>query len=179
MPEHVAGSAAIPPHEVMRALTDDGIISGGDTFLTFRGVSAGHWDVIVGPNAHALYTRAWVMQHDGEPACFCGSSQPLRALLTELEAVGLGHSGTEVLAAKSRGLRLWEVGEESEALCPTCKDWRTTTFRLRPFALEKTGIVVPALLVGVCNECDTTADIPHQSVVQIKAALDQGRGAEL
>ncbi|MES2178502.1 MAG: hypothetical protein V4550_11640 [Gemmatimonadota bacterium] len=68
-------------------------------------------------------------------------------------------------------LKIWHQGEQSEALCPTCKVWRETTFWYRPFLLEKSGIEVPDVLVGVCSECKEAIDLPHQSTPKLKEAL--------
>lgn len=68
-------------------------------------------------------------------------------------------------------LKIWHQGEQSEALCPTCKGWRATTFQYLPFLLEKSLIEVPDVLVGVCNVCDETIDLPHQSMPKLKEAL--------
>ena len=73
-------------------------------------------------------------------------------------------------------LKIWHQGEQSEALCPTCKDWRPTTFKYRPFMLEKSKIEVPDVLVGVCNACDETIDLPHQSMPKLKEALRKEPG---
>lgn len=67
-------------------------------------------------------------------------------------------------------LRFWTAGEHSEALCHICKDWRDITFARRPFLLEQPTVVVNDVLVGVCNTCDTTISIPHQSSRKLRAA---------
>lgn len=67
-------------------------------------------------------------------------------------------------------LKIWHQGEHSEALCATCKGWRATTFQYRPFLLEKSKVVVPDVLVGVCGACDETIDLPHQSMPKLKEA---------
>ena len=67
-------------------------------------------------------------------------------------------------------LKFWIKGDQSEALCHICETWREITFTRRSFFLEQSNVDVKEVLVGVCNTCDTTISIPHQSSRKLKAA---------
>ncbi|HEU0302576.1 MAG TPA: hypothetical protein VFR37_24160 [Longimicrobium sp.] len=43
----------------------------------------------------------------------------------------------------------------------------SSTFRVRTYRLEKSGIDVPGVLVDVCDVCDNIVTIPHQSSVRL------------
>lgn len=63
------------------------------------------------------------------------------------------------------------VGDKSKALCSCC-GLVNTTFQNRDFALEESKKVVPNILVGVCDKCNQTVSIPHQSTPIIQKVLN-------
>ncbi len=62
-----------------------------------------------------------------------------------------------------------------KAVCNTCKSIQGVTFKLRdtPFS-DGTGIV-RNVLVGICNNCDSIAVLPHQSTPAVKKQLEGQR----
>ncbi|CAH7416512.1 hypothetical protein VCHA53O466_50322 [Vibrio chagasii] len=69
----------------------------------------------------------------------------------------------------------YSEGDKSTALCEDCKGKVSTTFKFRdiPFSGE-TGIA-KGILVGVCDGCDRTVSIPHQSSAAISEQLAEQR----
>ena len=54
----------------------------------------------------------------------------------------------------------YKEGETSKAICPECKKLVPTTLRTRDHTLNE---MTKAVLVSVCDECNTTVGIPHSS----------------
>lgn len=65
-------------------------------------------------------------------------------------------------------MRLRKEGDRSVAVCPNCVKQVTTHFAYRDFPLEEPAVVVPNVLVGVCDVCGATASVPHQSTPKIR-----------
>lgn len=63
------------------------------------------------------------------------------------------------------------VGDKSKALCSCC-GLVSTTFENRGFLLEESKKVVPNILVGVCDNCNQTVSIPHQSTPMIQKVMN-------
>lgn len=67
----------------------------------------------------------------------------------------------------------YKVGDKSKGACSKCKELVDTTLVIKDYLLVESNINVPDLLQGVCDECGTTVSIPHQSMPQIKKALNE------
>jgi hypothetical protein len=74
-------------------------------------------------------------------------------------------------------MTLHKLGEKSRAICPFCKQLRTTTFREREVPLSSGKGVVKDLLLAVCDTCDHVVSIPQQSVPRVKEAVRSSRHA--
>lgn len=72
-------------------------------------------------------------------------------------------------------MRLYKLGEKSRAICPSCKQLRTTTFQEREVPLSSGKGVVKDLLVAACDTCDHVVSIPQQSVPRVKEAVRSSR----
>lgn len=70
-------------------------------------------------------------------------------------------------------MRIWMSGDCLEAICEQCGDIVQGTYRYRPFPLQKTGVVVPNVLVGVCDRCDGIISLPAQSAPRLKEARER------
>jgi len=72
-------------------------------------------------------------------------------------------------------MKILKVGDTKKAACDSCKSFQDVTFKLRdiPFS-DGTGIV-KNVLVGVCNNCDSVAVLPHQSTPAVKKQLEVQR----
>lgn len=66
--------------------------------------------------------------------------------------------------------RFLNSGDQSRAVCPVCSAMRDTTYLYRSVHLERTGVTVQNVLVGVCTVCDTTVSVPAQSTPRLKEA---------
>jgi hypothetical protein len=75
-----------------------------------------------------------------------------------------------VIDLTRRPFVLIRQGDESSAICHKCRKLRPTRFEYRTVRLEKSKIDVPDVLVGVCQTCDTTVTLPHQSTPRLKEA---------
>ena len=72
--------------------------------------------------------------------------------------------------ARHQRFTLLRQGDESTAICHKCRKVRPTRYEYRTIRLEKSKIDVSDVLVGVCQTCDTTVMLPHQSTPRIKEA---------
>jgi hypothetical protein len=70
-------------------------------------------------------------------------------------------------------MRLWNVGDKSEAICPACRRRRATTFEVRDVPVVDRRVTVPDVLVAVCDACGKVAAIPAQSTPLLKQALER------
>lgn len=72
-------------------------------------------------------------------------------------------------------MKILKVGDTTNAACNQCLSFQDVTFILRdtPFS-DGTGIV-KNVLVGVCNTCDATTVLPHQSAPAVKKQLETQR----
>ncbi len=68
---------------------------------------------------------------------------------------------------------MFHMGQKSKAICECCEKIVTTTFKYRDVKIKDKDIVVPHLLVGVCDTCDETVSIPSTATPQIKEALNK------
>ena len=72
-------------------------------------------------------------------------------------------------------MKLYKVGDKSQALCAVCKAKQPTTFEERTVPFRSRKGSVPDLLVAVCDKCDTIVGIPQQSVPRIHDTLKRSR----
>lgn len=70
-------------------------------------------------------------------------------------------------------MQLWNVGDKSEAICPTCKHRAITSLEIRDVPVSERNIIVPNVLVAVCSDCGEIAAIPAQSAPLLKEALEK------
>jgi len=63
-------------------------------------------------------------------------------------------------------------GDKGRAICPACRRPVTTTYEYRTVHLERTGVDVDNVLVGVCDVCGEIVSIPAQSAPRLKDARD-------
>ena len=70
-------------------------------------------------------------------------------------------------------MKILREGDRGTALATDDRGWVPVTYRYRTVWLEKTGIEVPNVLVGVDEETDQIAVIPAQSTPRLKAAREQ------
>ena len=74
-------------------------------------------------------------------------------------------------------MKIFKVGDSTQAICEHCGSIQNATFRLRDVPLSDGSGVVKKVLVGVCDQCDQVCLLPHQSTPAIKAQLDAQRKA--
>lgn len=65
------------------------------------------------------------------------------------------------------------VGDKGQAICEDCEKLVETTYQIRDIPLSDSRIIVPNLLVGVCNSCDKTVSIPAQNTAKIKEVREK------
>ena len=72
-------------------------------------------------------------------------------------------------------MKIFKVGDTKNAACSNCRSFQNVTFKLRdtPFS-DGTG-TVKNVLVGICNNCDSIAVLPHQSTPAVKQQLEVQR----
>lgn len=70
-------------------------------------------------------------------------------------------------------MRIWKAKDTSIGVCYHCKDQVTTRFEYQTVRLEKTGVNVPSVLVGVCQLCGSVVTIPQQSAPKLQAARER------
>lgn len=70
-------------------------------------------------------------------------------------------------------MRILKSGDPLEAICERCEEIVEGTYRYRPFPLEKSGVVVPNVLVGVCGTCGEIVSLPAQSTPRLKEARER------
>jgi hypothetical protein len=69
-------------------------------------------------------------------------------------------------------MKIWERGDASRAICPTCERRTDVVFADRAVDIEQpVPHSVGDVLVAVCRECDGIAMIPYQSTPRLKAGL--------
>ena len=59
------------------------------------------------------------------------------------------------------------------AICETCAQMVSMTFRCRDVQFDDGSGIVEGILVGVCDDCDTVVAAPPQSPPAIRKALHQ------
>ncbi|MBM4805749.1 hypothetical protein HYO54_21930 [Vibrio parahaemolyticus] len=74
-------------------------------------------------------------------------------------------------------MKILKVGDTQKAICHTCQAIETVTFQLRNVPFSDGSGVVKNVLVGVCNNCDKVASLPHQSTPVVKKQLAKQRSS--
>lgn len=72
-------------------------------------------------------------------------------------------------------MNIVKVGDTQKDACYKCKSFQAVTFKLRDTPFSDGSGIVKNILVGVCNQCDSTIVIPHQSTPAIKRQLENQR----
>jgi len=63
-------------------------------------------------------------------------------------------------------MRILKEGDHSKAICETCGDIVSTTFRYASYKAE--GNIIPDVLQGFCDKCGKVVALPHQSSYKIR-----------
>lgn len=66
-------------------------------------------------------------------------------------------------------------GDRSRAICDRCGAVVDTTMRVRDVPFDDGAGIVPAILVAVCDRCDTVVAIPAQSTEAVAKAHREAR----
>ena len=72
-------------------------------------------------------------------------------------------------------MKLYKVGDQSRAICPFCKETRSTTFREENVPLRSGKGTVRDVLVAVCDECHRVVGIPQQSAPRVAEIIQGAR----
>ena len=70
-------------------------------------------------------------------------------------------------------MKILGEGDRGTALAPNGRGWVPVTYEYRTVRLEKTGVDVPNVLVGVDDESGETLVVPSQSTPRLKTAREQ------
>jgi hypothetical protein len=70
-------------------------------------------------------------------------------------------------------MKIWQEGEASRTICPTCQRRTDVVFRRRTVELKDPDVSIPDVLAAVCCVCDGIAVIPAQSSPRLGAAVKQ------
>jgi hypothetical protein len=62
----------------------------------------------------------------------------------------------------------YKEGQKSKSICFQCEKKVATTFKVRSIPSTENNFKILNLLVGACDNCNSTISIPQQSVDQIK-----------
>lgn len=62
----------------------------------------------------------------------------------------------------------WKEGDESSTICSACRKQVHARYETRSLRMSRSAITFSNILVGVCNECDSTISLPRQSIAQIR-----------
>jgi len=69
-------------------------------------------------------------------------------------------------------MKFYIEGDKSKAICPHC-GLVSTTFQYRDLTLKESNKVVKNILVGVCDDCNTTVSTPAQSTAEINRVREK------
>jgi hypothetical protein len=69
-------------------------------------------------------------------------------------------------------MRILQEGEKSKAICNSCEELRGITYVYKDYTL-KSGLKVPNVLQGICDDCGKAVTIPSQSTPKIKQYLEE------
>lgn len=67
--------------------------------------------------------------------------------------------------------KFYNEGDKSRAVCDKCSGIVSTKFRYGMYNIPNTKIIVPNILQGYCDTCNTPVSIPHQSSYKIREYL--------
>lgn len=70
-------------------------------------------------------------------------------------------------------MKVFKEGDKSKAICSDCKILVPTTFRIRPVPFSSGKVIVPDILVAVCDFCDSVVSLPQQSVPKVARSLSE------
>ena len=62
----------------------------------------------------------------------------------------------------------WHEGDVSSTTCSVCGKQVRARYETRDIRMSRSAITYSNILVGVCNECDSTISLPRQSIAQIR-----------
>ena len=68
---------------------------------------------------------------------------------------------------------IWEVGDETLAVCNACSAMVSATYRVRAVPFDDGTGVAPGILVAVCDGCNDVIGIPAQSTPAIKDVMEK------
>ncbi len=74
-------------------------------------------------------------------------------------------------------MKILKVGDTQQAVCNHCKAFSSVTFKLRDVPFSDGSGVVRNVLVGVCDQCDSVAVLPHQSTPAVNKQIEIQRKA--
>ncbi|MBT4268242.1 MAG: hypothetical protein HN580_04860 [Deltaproteobacteria bacterium] len=74
-------------------------------------------------------------------------------------------------------MKILKVGDIQKAACNSCESFTNVTFKLRDVPFSDASGIVKNVLVGVCDQCDSVAVLPHQSTPAVKKELEVQRKA--
>jgi RNase P subunit RPR2 len=74
-----------------------------------------------------------------------------------------------------QAMKILKIGDKEQAICNTCQALVGVTYQLRDVPFNDQSGVVKDILVGVCENCDTVAVLPHQSTPKVKQQLAKQR----
>jgi len=74
-------------------------------------------------------------------------------------------------------MKILKVGDTQKAACNSCEAFTNVTFKLRDVPFSDASGTVKNVLVGVCDQCDSVAVLPHQSTPAVKKQLEVQRKA--
>lgn len=72
-------------------------------------------------------------------------------------------------------MKILKVGDTKKAACNNCESFQNVTFKLRDTSFSDGSGIVKNVLVGVCDNCDSIAVLPHQSTPVVKKQLEVQR----
>ena len=76
-------------------------------------------------------------------------------------------------------MNILKEGDKKKVACGCCGSFQEATFKLRNVPFSDGSGIVKNVLVGVCDNCDSVAVIPHQSTPAIQKQLkDQRQSVE-
>ena len=61
----------------------------------------------------------------------------------------------------------WHEGDVSATTCSVCGKQVSTRYETRDIRMQRSAVTYSNILVGVCNECNSTISLPRQSIAQM------------
>ena len=72
-------------------------------------------------------------------------------------------------------MKILKVGDTQKAACNHCRRFENVTFKLRNVPFSDGKGIVKNVLVGVCDNCNSVAVLPHQSTPVVRKQLEARR----